>query len=99
MRVDYYLKKVRLIKTREGARKACNLGYVFINGKKAKPAAQVKPGDEILLDMPTRKVRVEVVELPQGNVRKKDAPSYYRLIESERKAPHIQEDFWESIEE
>ena len=45
MRLDKYLKVSRIIKRRTVANEACDLGRVSINGKEAKPSAQVKEGD------------------------------------------------------
>ncbi len=99
MRIDIFLKKVRLIKTRQGAKEACAKGYVFVNGKRAKASTKIKVGDEILLDLPTKRIRVKVRDLPAGNVSKKEAPNFYEVLESERKMPHREPGFWESIEE
>jgi ribosome-associated heat shock protein Hsp15 len=46
-RVDSWLWAVRLVKTRSAATALCKAGHVRINGERAKPAQQVKAGDEI----------------------------------------------------
>lgn len=38
---------MRLFKTRSAAAEACRGGHVRVNGHPAKPAQQVKPGDEV----------------------------------------------------
>ena len=45
MRLDKYLKVSRIIKRRTVAKEASEGGRVSINGKIAKPASEVKPGD------------------------------------------------------
>ena len=45
MRLDKYLKVSRIIKRRTVANEACSGGRVTVNGKVAKPGAEVKPGD------------------------------------------------------
>lgn len=45
MRLDKYLKVSRIIKRRTVANEACSGGRVTLNGKVAKPGAEVKPGD------------------------------------------------------
>lgn len=46
-RVDRWLWSVRLVKTRPDAAEACRGGHVRVNGRPAKPATMVSPGDEV----------------------------------------------------
>jgi ribosome-associated heat shock protein Hsp15 len=46
-RVDQWLWAVRLFKTRSAAGAACRGGHVTVNGKTAKPATPVRPGDRV----------------------------------------------------
>ena len=79
MRLDKYLKVSRLIKRRTVAAEACDGGRVSVNGKVAKPAQDVKPGDIIELSFGPRSVRVEVLSV-QETVRKDDAANMYQEI-------------------
>ena len=54
-RVDRWTWAVRLFRTRALAATAIRAGHVKVNGDRAKPATQVKPGDEV-------RVRVEGLE-------------------------------------
>ena len=47
MRIDKFLKVSRVIKRRTVAAEACSGGRIEINGKAAKPAKEVKPGDVV----------------------------------------------------
>ncbi len=49
MRLDKYLKVSRIIKRRTVANEACSGGRVEINGRTAKPGAEVKPGDRLTI--------------------------------------------------
>ena len=49
VRVDAWIWSVRLTKTRALAAAACRGGHVRVNGDRAKPAAPVRPGDEVRL--------------------------------------------------
>ncbi|MFE6780129.1 RNA-binding S4 domain-containing protein [Streptomyces sp. NPDC057702] len=49
VRVDSWIWSVRLTKTRSVAATACRGGHVRINGDRVKPAAAVRPGDEVRL--------------------------------------------------
>lgn len=46
-RVDRWVWAIRLYKTRSDATDACRGGHVQVNGKSAKPATPVRPGDQV----------------------------------------------------
>lgn len=52
---------MRLFKTRSDATAACRGGHVQVNGRPAKPATTVKPGDEVEAFVHRRQRVVEVV--------------------------------------
>ena len=64
MRLDKFIKLSRLIKRRTLASELCRLGGVMLNGRIAKPAAEVKPNDELELHFGNRTVKARVLELP-----------------------------------
>lgn len=59
-RIDKWLWAARFFKTRSLAAKAVDGGKVRLNGEGAKPARQVKPGDEIALRLGELEWVVEV---------------------------------------
>ncbi len=65
MRIDKYLKVSRLIKRRTLANEACEQDKVKINGKAAKPSAEVKPGDIIEIQFGSNLTRVEVTSVSE----------------------------------
>lgn len=79
MRLDKYLKLSRLIKRRSVADDACCAGKIFVNGKSAKSAYNVKVGDEITIRLGQTHVNVIVlsIKVPAG---KEEAALMYRLI-------------------
>lgn len=79
MRIDKYLKISRLIKRRTVAHDACEQERVFLNDKPAKPGAEVKPGDEILICFGTSRLHVRVTSVAE-HVSKEQAPSLYEII-------------------
>ncbi|MFO7660918.1 MAG: S4 domain-containing protein [Candidatus Cloacimonadaceae bacterium] len=81
MRIDLLLNKICLTKTRSIAKNACDKNLVQINGKTAKASQEVKAGDLIRLDLYGFRHLLEIVEVPVGNVAKKDATKYYKLTE------------------
>ena len=80
MRLDKWLKVSRLIKRRTVAQEACDGGRVSVNGRTAKPSAEVKPGDVIAISFGARTVRAEVLSVQEA-VRKDDAAAMYREIQ------------------
>lgn len=82
MRLDKYLKVSRIIKRRTVANEAAGAGRISVNGKVAKPSAEVKPGDtlDILLGGKHFIVRVENVA---ETVRKDDAALMYTVLSGE----------------
>lgn len=79
MRLDKYLKVSRIIKRRTVASEACEQGKVTVNGKVAKPAANVKEGDILEITFGERVMRVEVVTIAE-HVLKGDAQSMYKVL-------------------
>lgn len=79
MRLDKFLKVSRLIKRRTVANSACEGGRVYVNGKLAKPGAQLKIGDEITVQFGEKPVTVRVLSLSE-NVRKEQADSMYEVL-------------------
>ena len=79
MRIDKYLKVSRIIKRRTVACEACEQGKVSINGKIAKPSADIKVGDviEITFGEKTLKIQVEIVT---EHALKGDAQNMYTVL-------------------
>ncbi|MDR0504425.1 MAG: RNA-binding S4 domain-containing protein, partial [Bifidobacteriaceae bacterium] len=63
VRVDAWLWAIRLFKTRSMAADACQAGHVQVRGDRAKPASQVKVGDEVRVKGEGRQRIVIVKEL------------------------------------
>ncbi|MDF2440876.1 MAG: ribosome-associated heat shock protein Hsp15 [Abditibacteriota bacterium] len=76
-RLDQWLNKCCVFKTRSEATRACESGHVKINTQRAKPASDVKIGDVVeITGAHARKLIVEA--LPAGNVSKEVARTLYR---------------------
>ena len=85
MRLDKYLKVSRIIKRRTVANEACSGGRVTLNGKVAKPGAEVKPGDQISIRFGEHVGLYEVLGIAE-TVRKDQAASMYRVISEDEAA-------------
>jgi ribosomal 50S subunit-recycling heat shock protein len=89
MRLDVYLKTTQLVPRRSGATDLCRDGKVKVNGRPAKAARTVGPGDRITFRLPGREISVEVVALPaRKNVPKAEAGPVYTVLDEKRF------DFW-----
>ena len=79
MRLDKYLKVSRIIKRRTVANEACSGGRVTVNGKVAKPGAEVKPGDLLTIRFGEHLGKYEILSV-QETVRKENAADMFRVL-------------------
>jgi ribosomal 50S subunit-recycling heat shock protein len=84
MRLDIFLKTSRLIKRRSVAKELCDRGKVEVGGIAAKAGREIKAKDVLTIGLPRRKLTVEIMEIPSGNISKDMAPGLYRVIEDLR---------------
>jgi ribosomal 50S subunit-recycling heat shock protein len=84
VRIDLLLKSLCLAKTRSQAHKGCDSGNVSINGRKAKPSTEVRAGDVVEIRHPRAVTAVEILEVPAGQVSRKDRDRYLRVIRETR---------------
>ncbi len=80
MRLDKYLKVTRLIKRRTVANEACDAEKVIVNGKPARASYDVKVGDIIEINMGTKSLKVEVLNVSEYAT-KENASENYRVFE------------------
>lgn len=80
MRLDKYLKVTRLIKRRTVANEACDAQKVIVNGKPARASYDVKVGDIIEINMGTKSLKAEVLNVSEYAT-KENASDNYRVIE------------------
>ena len=79
MRLDKYLKTVRLIKRRTVANEACDAGKIVVNGKVARASYDIKPGDVIEINMGATPLKARVLSVSEY-VKKEDACTQYEII-------------------
>jgi len=84
MRLDLFLKKACIVPQRSLAKTACDAGRVQVNGRAAKASASLSAGDVVLLKLGERDLELRVLDLPQGNVAKRDAGRYYEVLREKR---------------
>lgn len=65
VRLDKWLQSSRLVKRRVVAKELCDGGHVRVNGRIAKPGAEVGEGDALQIDFGWRLVEVRLTALPE----------------------------------
>ena len=84
MRLDAFLKKSLLIKRRELANQLCDEGMVRVNDVPRKASHDLKVQDELEFPLYNRVLKVRVLNLPEGNVKKADQWSLFEVLEDKR---------------
>lgn len=87
MRLDLFLTKSRLIKRRSLAKAACDKGIVFVDGHRAKASREIFAGQRLSIDFTSRFLELKILQLPRGNVSKKEARELYTVLRETRKEP------------
>jgi ribosomal 50S subunit-recycling heat shock protein len=83
MRVDLALKRLLLVRSRTEAKEACDVGSVFLNGKRAKASAEVRAGDHLRIEYARRTLEVELLGDIGKNVSRAQAKELYRVLRDE----------------
>jgi ribosomal 50S subunit-recycling heat shock protein len=85
-RLDRVLKFLCLVKTRSQGTQACKEGRVLVNGAPARPSHEVRAGDRIVLRdrMGVHETRVEIVQVPDRQVARRDVSRFARVERSRR---------------
>ena len=87
VRLDVYLHKVCVLRSRTLAKEACDRGKVTLNGEPAKASREIDAGDVIRLDLGLRVLELEVTGVPGAQVSRKEAHEYYRVLAEKRLDP------------
>jgi len=77
LRIDKFLNAVNIVKRRSIADEMCKEGVVFINGKKAKPAKDVKVGDIIEIHYLSGIKKYKVLKIPETKTIPKSKKAEY----------------------
>jgi ribosomal 50S subunit-recycling heat shock protein len=80
MRIDLALKHLCLVKSRSGVKTLCEKGAVWINGRAAKPSSLLQAGDRVSIEFPERNLEIRLLAVPQKQLSKTDAPTYYEVV-------------------
>lgn len=80
MRIDKYLKIIRVIKRRTVANEACDAGKISVNGRIVKASYDVKEGDIMEINMGQKPLKIKVLNVVEF-VKKEEAAQHYEVIE------------------
>jgi ribosome-associated heat shock protein Hsp15 len=83
LRVDVLLHRLRLTRSRNEAKTACDVGAVLVGGTPARASQGVAPGDRVTVRFPHRTLEIEVLEEPGKSVSKQAAKELYRVVRDE----------------
>ncbi len=86
LRLDKWLKVARVIKRRTIAHDAAETGRVTLNGKPAKPASEVRVGDEMVVDIGGRETALRVLMVPDRPV-PRGSDELYEVLWVRQKGP------------
>lgn len=79
MRLDKFLKLIRIIKRRTIAQELCDAGNVMVNNDVKKPSYTVKKDDDIELKYFNHIIKFEVLEIPTQIVPKEEIEKYIKF--------------------
>lgn len=83
MRLDVFLNTVCIVKRRTEAKRACDNGIVTLDGHLAKASREVAVGQRVCIAFTDRILEFDILDVPKGNVSRKDASRYYRILRDE----------------
>jgi len=86
VRMDKWLWAARFFRTRALAARACELGRIESNGLRAKPAREVRPGDQLRIENDGGRFEIEVLGVSQIRGPAPVAQALYRETEASREA-------------
>ena len=83
MRLDVFLNTCCIVKRRTEAKRACDNGIVTVDDQLAKASREVVVGQRVCIAFMDRFLEFEVMDVPRGNVARKDAHHYYHILRDE----------------
>ncbi|TPW18080.1 MAG: RNA-binding S4 protein [bacterium] len=84
MRLDVWLHKVCLMKSRSMAGEACQRGKILEGDTPAKASREIRPNARLTIDLGRGPLTIEVTAVPAGNIPKSRALEFYRVIRDDR---------------
>lgn len=79
MRVDLFLKTLGILR-----RKEAKEASIFLGDRRIKPSHRLKGGELLKIITRDGEIEVEVIEIPKGNVKRKEREKYVRILNRKR---------------
>lgn len=83
MRLDVFLNKCCIVRRRSEAKRACDNGIVTVDGQVAKASRILQAGQTVCIEFTDRFLEFEIIDVPKGNVSRKQAPDFYHIVRDE----------------
>lgn len=80
IRLDQWLHKACVFKTRSKAAAACDAGHIKVNGKTAKPSKMVAAGDNLVVYKHKRYKKLKILGISHRNIEKALARKLYEEV-------------------
>lgn len=84
MRLDKWLVNTGIVPRRTKAQQAADAGLIEIDGKRAKPSAEVRLGQQVRVSLGLRVTVYEVLAVPERPVARDKRDDCRRLVSDER---------------
>ena len=81
MRIDLALKYLCLAKSRSAVKTLCDRHALWLNDREAKPSSSVHINDRVRMETPSATRVISLLDIPEKQLSKIDAPAYYRVID------------------
>lgn len=76
MRLDLFLKRVRIVKRRQVAKELIEKGMVLIEGEKVRPSKIVREG----MDITVRNTTYRITKIPDREIERNEGERYYKVL-------------------
>ncbi|MDH3214778.1 MAG: S4 domain-containing protein [Candidatus Krumholzibacteria bacterium] len=84
MRIDLVLKYLCLARSRSLVKSLCERNAIWLNGRPAKPSSDLHVKDRVTIETRSGTLTVSVVNVPQKQLSKAVAPTYYEVVDHEQ---------------
>ncbi len=91
MRIDKFLKETGIIKRRSVAKELLDHNHISANDKSVKASYITKKGDIIKIQKGEVSIVLEILDIPQKNLRKDERSEYIRILSRNKELSEFDE--------
>jgi ribosomal 50S subunit-recycling heat shock protein len=63
----------------------CESGRVTVDGSRARAGKEIAPGRVVALDLSREYIEIEILEIPERNLKRQQGEAFYRVMRHEQK--------------